>query len=652
MNELSDSDYPVLSRVNDPADLRGLQPDELDRLCIDLRKYLWDTITSIGGHLAGSLGVVELTVALHYVYNTPVDKLIWDVGHQGYIHKILTGRRDQLASIRQYGGISGFLKPSESEYDCFGAGHASTSVSAALGMAVARDLRNEDHSVVAIIGDGGMTGGLAFEAMNNAGHSGRDVTIILNDNQMSISPNVGAVPKFLAKMETNPLLSRVKDEIWELMGKSPVGSQTMREMAGRIEGSMKNLISPGMLFEEFGFQYFGPFDGHDVHVAIDVLKKVKGGHKHPALVHFLTCKGKGIECAEEDSVKYHAVKAPAKVEPGKPPITVIEPAREAYMNIFGHAVVQEAERDERVVAVTAAMKEGTGLVEFSKTYPDRFFDVGIAEGHAVTFAAAMAAEGLKPVAAIYSTFLQRAYDHMAHDAALQHLPVVFAIDRAGLVGEDGPTHHGNLDLAYLSTIQGMVVAAPRNGRELRNLLHTALRHQEGPFAIRYPRDKAPDVIDWEEKPALIKVGSWEVLREGKRLLVLATGTMVEAARPVIVAEEFPATLVNCRFVKPMDEILLADLLDSHEAVLSIEEGTGMGGLGSQIAMYMQKNGYRQPFRAMHLPDSFVEHGDRERLLEDCGLSPEHVTLAIEGMLQAEPVSPETRAAMKVHRDNK
>lgn len=640
MISITPDDYPILSRVEYPEDLRTLEEQELTQLCVDLRKFLWETITSIGGHLAGSLGVVELTVALHYVYNTPADKLLWDVGHQGYIHKILTGRRDQLDTIRQYGGISGFLKRTESEYDCFGAGHASTSISAAMGMAVARDLKKEDYSVVAIIGDGGMTGGLAFEAINNVGQSGRDITIILNDNQMSISPNVGAVPQFLAKMETNPNLSKLKDEVWRLMGKSPIGSEKMREFAGRFEGSLKNLISPGMLFEEFGLQYFGPFDGHDLLHNIDILKKIKSGHKHPVLIHFLTRKGKGIECAEEDAVKYHAVKAAAKVEPKKSAEPLVLP-KQAYMDIFGQALIEEAARDERVTAITAAMKEGTGLVDFSCAYPDRFFDVGIAEGHAVTFASGLAAEGLKPVVAIYSSFLQRAYDHVMHDAALQHLPVVFALDRSGLVGEDGPTHHGCLDLSYLSSIQGMVVAAPRSGNELRNLLHTAVHYQEGPFAIRYPRDKAPDLIDWSETPSLVKVGSWEVLREGRRVLVLATGTMVEAARTVIADEEYNVTLVNCRFVKPLDEILLAELLDKHEAVLTLEEGCANGGFGSQVALFMKKNGYEQPFRAMYLPDYFIEHGSRAKTLELAGLSPEHITLAIESLLQLEKT--ETRA---------
>ncbi|MCB9367453.1 MAG: 1-deoxy-D-xylulose-5-phosphate synthase [Calditrichaeota bacterium] len=639
MSIIDREQYPLLARIESPEDLRKLSLDELELTCAELRRYLWETINAVGGHLAASLGVVELSAALHYVYNTPEDRIVWDVGHQGYIHKILTGRRDKLASIRSLGGISGFLKRSESEYDSFGAGHASTSLSAAYGMAVARDMKKESHSVVAVIGDGGMTGGLAFEALNNAGHSGRDFTIILNDNGMSISPNVGAVPKFLAKMETNPLLGRIKDELWEMMGKSPVGKDTMRGFAGRFEASLKTLVSPGMLFEEFGFQYFGPFDGHNVREAVEILKNVKSSHKHPAIVHFLTRKGKGYDVAEADSVTWHAVKAPAKVEP-KPEATP-EPSREAYMDIFGKAMIQEAKRDSRVCAITAAMKEGTGLVEFSKECPEQFFDVGIAEGHAVTFAAGMAAEGMRPVAAIYSSFLQRAYDHVLHDCGTQHLPVVFGMDRGGLVGEDGPTHHGCYDLGYLSTIPGMVVCAPRDGQELRNLLHTGLHWNEGPFGIRYPRDKAPDHINWEEPPALIKVGSWEVLREGKKVAVLAVGTMVEAARKVILAEELNVTLVNCRFVKPMDEVLLEQLLDTHDALLTLEEGTGFGGFGSQVAMYLKSNGHNHLFHALHLPDNFVEHGGRSQILDIAGLSPRHISEAISGLVRAEvPAGPE------------
>jgi 1-deoxy-D-xylulose-5-phosphate synthase len=628
---------PVLPRVNNPEDLRSLSIEELEQLCSELRTELWDTITAVGGHLAASLGVVELTVALHYVYDTPTDKLVWDVGHQGYIHKILTGRKDRLRTIRQYHGLSGFLKRGESEFDTFGAGHASTSISAAYGMAVARDMKGEDHNVIAIIGDGGITGGLAYEALNNAGCSGRNFTVVLNDNGMSISPNVGSVKNFLAKMETNPRMSKLKDELWDMMGGVPIGSRTLRRLAHHAERTLKQFVSPGMLFEEFGFQYFGPFDGHNLRELIEIFQNVKTAHKHPAIVHVLSTKGKGYDVAEADPVKYHGVKGvPVKVEPKSPPLTV-QPPTLPYTDVFGEAVIQETARDEKTVVITAAMKEGTGLVKYSGQYPEHFFDVGIAEGHAVTFAAGLAVSGLRPVAAIYSTFLQRAYDHILHDCAIQHLPVVFALDRAGLVGEDGSTHHGCFDLAYLSSIPGMVVAAPRSGQELRNLLHTGLLYDKGPFAVRYPRDKAPDVIDWNAAPEALPIGKWEVLREGKRLLVLAVGTMVETARRAIATEELNVTLVNCRFIKPMDEELLKTLLTTHDSVLTIEEGTGQGGFGSRVALFMQEHGFGNHFAAMHLPDEFVEHGAREKLLELCGLSDAQIADAIGATLRGEPI---------------
>jgi 1-deoxy-D-xylulose-5-phosphate synthase len=647
---------PVLPYVKYPEDLRRLSIEELDQLCGELRTELWDTITAVGGHLASALGVVELTVALHYVYNTPEDKLIWDVGHQAYIHKILTGRRELLPTIRQYKGLSGFPKRGESEYDVFGAGHASTSISAALGMAVARDVLGEDHSVVAVIGDGGMTGGLAFEALNNAGTSGRNITVVLNDNGMSISPNVGAVAKFLVKAETNPRLSKLKDEVWKMLGgpalerarqqklstrrvteqvwrlfTGPVFERSrLQRIAGKMEAMLKHAISPGMLFEEFGFQYFGPFDGHNVRELIEIFSNVKTAHRHPALIHVVTVKGKGFEASETDPVKYHGIKGtpvPAKIEP-KPALEQAAVPTMSYMDIFGRCIVEETARNPKVVVITAAMKEGTGLVPFSIAFPDNFFDVGIAEGHAVTFAAGMAAAGLKPVAAIYSTFLQRAYDHILHDCALQNLPVVFCLDRAGLVGEDGPTHHGNFDLSFLASIPGMVICAPRSGAELRDLIHTGIEYHDGPFAVRYPRDKSPDTMDWNTEPRTIPIGSWEVLREGRDLLVLAVGTMVETARRAIEQNEFDATLVNCRFVKPMDEALLLQLLARHQSVLTLEEGTGDGGFGARVAMFMQEHGLTQRFSSLHVPDEFIEHGSREELLKLCGLSESHVAQAI------------------------
>lgn len=645
----------MIARVNSPADLKPLSFEELEQLCVELRTELWDTINSIGGHLAASMGVVELTVALHRVYDTPQDKLIWDVGHQGYIHKMLTGRRALLKTIRRYKGLSGFLKRDESDYDAFGAGHASTAISAAYGMAVARDLNGEDHNVVAIVGDGGLTGGLAFEALNNAGPSGRNFTVILNDNKMSISRNVGAVPKFLARMETNPKLSKVKDEVWKLLGESPVAARSLQKMAGRMEASLKTLISPGMLFEDLGFQYFGPFDGHNVRELVEVLENIKAAHKHPAIVHVLTMKGKGYDIAEADPIKYHAVKGvPAKIEPKAEaaPDVAPEVQRMAYMDIFGEAMIRETTRNPKVVAITAAMKEGTGLVKYATTHPNNFFDVGIAEGHAVTFAAGMATAGLRPVTAIYSTFLQRAFDHIVHDCALQKLPVLFCLDRGGLVGEDGPTHHGCLDLAFLSCIQNMIVAAPRSGEELRDLMRTGLTVEGGPMAIRYPRDKAPDLIDWDREPQAIPVGSWDVLREGKRVLVLAVGTMVEIARQAIAHDELNVTLVNCRFVKPIDERLLADMLAKHEAVVTLEENCGGGGLGSRVATFMKLHGWPQRFESVHLPENFVEHGTREQLLELCGLSDQQIAELIrriwKGEARGDAATPAGRLITRIH----
>jgi 1-deoxy-D-xylulose-5-phosphate synthase len=451
----------MLARIASPDDLRALPVNQLAQVCAELRSYIWETVNRVGGHLAPSLGVVELTVVLHYLFDTPRDRILWDVGHQGYGHKVLTGRREALRTIRQYGGISGFLKPKESPYDVFGAGHASTAISAALGVATARDLQGEKYRVVAVVGDGGMTGGLAYEGMNNAGVSGRNLILILNDNGMSISPNVGAISRYLTGVISHPFFNRMKADIWALTEKMP-RSQTLRQFVRRVEESLKTLFTPGMLFEDLGFRYFGPIDGHNLRELISVLEKVRD-FEGPILVHVQTRKGKGYSMAEVDPQKYHGVK-PVAAGSGK-----IEPARPvlAYTDVFAHALQELAAKEPRLLAVTAAMADGTGLLRFARAYPDRFFDVGIAEGHAVTFCAGLAMQGLRPVAAIYSTFLQRAFDQIVHDVALQHLPVVFCLDRAGLVGEDGPTHHGVFDLTYLGCIPGMVVAAPRNGRELR-----------------------------------------------------------------------------------------------------------------------------------------------------------------------------------------
>lgn len=611
-------DSTLLERVNTPADLRKLSVDELESLCGELREYLWKTITQQGGHLAASLGTVELTVALHYVYDAPKDKIIWDVGHQSYVHKILTGRKKEFATIRELGGISGFPRRDESEYDAFGTGHASTSVSAALGMAVARDLQGETHKVLAVIGDGGMTGGLAFEGLNNAGASGRDITVILNDNQMSISPNVGAIAKVLARMETNPLLGRVKDEIWNLLGKLPKGASQARELAGRIEGSLKNLLVAGILFEDLGFQYFGPFDGHNLRQLIEILQGIQP-HRHPVLVHVITQKGKGFDLSEKDPTKYHGIAvASSKINDNGAPIP------HSYTEVFSKAILAEAERNPKIVAITAAMSEGTGLIPFAERFPERFFDVGIAEGHAVTFAAGLAAAGLRPVCAIYSTFLQRAFDPIVHDVALQKLPIVFAIDRAGLVGEDGPTHHGVFDLTFLTAIPNMIVAAPRNGRELQNLLHTALTWENGPFAIRFPRSSIPDEIA-DHAPNPIPIGTWEQIQQGSDIAVLAVGSMVEIARDTaeeLAKDGIAISVVNCRYVKPIDEPMLQTIQSAHRFIITMEENTGIGGFASVIARALMSFNSRARLLSIHLPDRFVEHGARGKLLEQVGLSKE------------------------------
>ncbi len=607
----------ILSRINYPDDLRKLNRNELKQLAQELREYLLEIIPRVGGHFASSLGVVELTIALHYLYNTPRDLLVWDVGHQAYAHKVLTGRREALKTIRQLGGISGFLKREESPYDVFGAGHASTSISAALGFATARDLKGEDYKVVAIIGDGSLTGGLAYEGLNNAGQSGRNLLVILNDNNMSISPNVGAIASYLNAIITNPFYQRIKNEVWDLTAKIPPLTEKLRFLARKTQESIKSLLLPGMFFEDLGFRYFGPVNGHDLDELLNTLKNIKD-LPGPILLHVLTKKGKGYTEAEKFPHKYHGIKPIASSQQ-----KVQSKKLYSYTEIFGKTLVQLAEKSERICAITAAMCDGTGLTEFSEKFPERFFDVGIAEGHAVTFAAGLAANGLRPVAAIYSTFLQRAYDQIIHDVALQKLPVIFALDRGGLVGEDGPTHHGNFDLTYLNTIPNLILSAPRDGQELRNLLYTALMQDRYPFALRYPRDKAPDLVRFDAPFREIPIGSWEVLEEGKQVLILAVGAMVSeslrAAR-ILNQQNIHPTVVNCRFIKPMDEKLLSELLKSHEYVFTVEENSTEGGFGSKIARYMEEHGFGNSLKIRGIPDEFIEHGPRHTLLEMCGLT--------------------------------
>jgi 1-deoxy-D-xylulose-5-phosphate synthase len=616
---------PLLATINSPADLKRLSPDELVTLCDEIRHYIIDVIGAVGGHFASSLGAVELSVALHHVYDTPRDKILWDVGHQAYVHKILTGRRDLLPTIRHYEGISGFLRRDESEYDVFGAGHASTAISASLGIAKARDLKKENFKVVAVVGDGGITGGLAYEGLNNAGVSGTDITVVLNDNRMSISPNVGAISRYLTESITDPFVNRLRGEIWKALGKAPF-HERLQMAARRVDDALKSLIVPGMLFENLGFKYVGPIDGHNVTDVINVLKRAKE-IKKPVLIHLITRKGAGHQDAEKDPVKWHGVKAPEKpvitapassIESFKPKVRPIP----TYTEAFGETMVQLAMLDQRLIAITAAMATGTGLVKFSEQFPDRFFDVGIAEGHAVTFAAGMATEGLRPVCAIYSTFLQRAFDHLVHDVALQRLPVIFCLDRAGLAGEDGPTHHGNLDMAYLSTVQGMVVAAPKDGNELRDLLFTALAYNDGPFAIRYPKASAWK-FESSEKYSPIPIGSWEVVQPGTDFSILAVGPMVKSALEVaerLTSQGISAEVINARFVKPLDNEMLERLAVSRRLVVTIEEGSRRGGFGQAVAEWMQARRAQAVVECIAIDDVIVPHGVRSILLDLVGLS--------------------------------
>ncbi len=625
----ADTGAAVLERIDSPADLKALDTAELVRLCDEIRAFIVDVVSQKGGHLGASLGLVETTVALHRVLDLPEDRVVWDTGHQAYVHKVLTGRRDALWSIRQYGGISGFLKREESPYDAFGAGHASTAISAALGMATARDLSGGRRKVVAVLGDGAMTGGLAYEAMNNAGQSGRDLLVVLNDNGMSIAPNVGALASYLTNVVTNPRLKRLRDEMLHLVRRLPKMGEQVGDIAERLESGLRNAIVPGGLFDALGFKYVGPVDGHDLPHLLDLLPRVLAW-KGPVLLHVLTKKGKGLPPAEADDESFHGVAPFDKVTglalPSAPAATP------AYTKVFGQAMLEAAERFPDMVAITAAMPTGTGLNPFKAAHPDRFFDVGIAEAHAVCFAAGLACDGVRPVVAVYSTFLQRAFDQIVHDVSLQKLPVVFALDRGGLVGADGPTHHGVLDLAYLRCVPGLVVAAPKDGNELRDLLWTALEHRDGPFAFRFPRDNAPAGFDPARAPRVLPIGSWERVEPGDGAAILAVGTMVETARAAraAMASDGPApAVVNCRFVKPLDRDLLRRLRAEFRTLVTVEEGNLPGGFGDGVAAALEQDGLtREGLVRLGLPDGYVTHGGRERLLEDVGLTPAGIAAAI------------------------
>ena len=614
----------LLPKIKSPADIRDFSKQQLQQLVDELRYYTIETISQIGGHLAPTLGVVELTVALHKVFETPSDKIVWDVGHQGYAHKILTGRFDEFPSIRQFGGLSGFLKRSESDYDVFGAGHASTSISAATGIAQSRKHSGKNFRVVSVIGDGSMTGGLAFEALNNAGALKTPMIVVLNDNEMSISPNVGALNTYLTKIVTNPVYNHIREEIWNLSGKLPFGKSKARTMLHRIEDSLKSLLVPGMLFEELGFRYIGPIDGHNLNDLIDTFEKIKDV-RSPMLLHVLTKKGKGMASVDADkyhadAVRYHAVKPN-----GKLPAKKIESVP-VFQDVFGYLTCEVAKNRNDTVCITAAMREGTGLVKYAKEFPERYYDVGIAEGHAVTFAAGLATQNIRPIVAIYSTFLQRAFDHIIHDAAIQHLPVVFCMDRAGIAGEDGPTHHGALDIAYLKCIQDMIVTAPKDGNELRNLLYTGLDYKDGPFAIRYPKASS---IEFNKlgQAELLPIGSWEVLRKGEEGVILAVGPQVYDALNAaeqLVGRGVNCEVVNCRFIKPMDEDYLHKVIERFNKVITIEEGVSTGGFGESIAAFLSTNGFKGDINNISLPDKFVEHGPRQLLLDKYGVNQEGI----------------------------
>lgn len=624
----------LLEDINDPSDLRGLDVAQLEDLAGQVRDFLVDIAATKGGHFASSLGCVELTLALHHVYDTPEDRIVWDVGHQAYVHKLLTGRRGDLNTIRQYKGLSGFLKRNESPYDTFGAGHASTAPSAALGMKTAHDLKGEaGRKTVAIIGDGAMTGGLAFEALNNAGSSHRDMLVILNDNAMSISPNVGAVAHYLTYLTTHAYYRKMKTDIYSVLEKVPKVGESMGKFARRLERGVKGALVPGALFQAMGFHYLGPIDGHDMEELTSVLTKLRETESDgPTLLHVLTHKGKGYKLAEEDPLKWHGVK-PFDPETGKtkPPSVVVENPLPSYTNAFSDAMLEAAERHPEMVTITAAMPSGTGLNAFKERFPERFFDVGIAEGHGVTFAAGLAAEGMRPVCAIYSTFLQRAFDHVIHDCAIQKLPVVFAMDRGGLVGADGPTHHGVFDIAYMRMIPDMVVAAPRDADELADLLETALQH-EGPFAFRYPRDNSPSVRTRE--PHALPIGSWEKLREGSwDVTLLAVGAMVPTAQKVaesLAARGLDPTVVNARFVKPLDMDMLREASGKARLVVTIEEGCRTGGFGGAVveAAAEERLEFAEGVQVHALPDRFVTHGSRGELLEEVGLTPQAIEARI------------------------
>lgn len=627
----------ILEGIQSPADLKVLSRDDLRQLSQEMRERLIDVCSRTGGHIGAGLGVVELTVALHTVFDTPADQLVWDVGHQTYPHKLLTGRNGRMESLRQESGLSGFLKRTESEYDTFGAGHAATAISAALGIAAGRDVKGESFKVAAIIGDGSMGSGLAYEGMNNAGHSDRDIIVVLNDNEMSIAPNVGAMHKYLTSIQRNPLYNRLRSRIGDLVDNAPAPFTGMSTLVRKWEESVKSFLTPGVLFEELGFRYFGPIDGHDIDALMETFTAVKGMNT-PRLVHVITQKGRGFPAGDHGE-KWHAL------PPGHDPATgkqlKASTANAAWTAVYGKGLVELGAEHPGVCVITAAMPSGTGTGAFAKAYPNRFFDVGIAEGHGVTFAAGMATQGLRPIVTIYSTFLQRGYDNIIHDAALQHLPVIFAMDRAGLVGEDGETHMGLYDIPYMLAVPGMTVTAPRNGTEMLGLLRAAVDHTDGPFSLRYPRDASPDTPPEMSKIPATPYGTWEVMRQGREVAILAVGTMVETsmkAAEALAAEGLDVTVVNCRYLKPYDAVTLNAVLAGHSHILTVEEGAVVNGFGAFMSAIIQRAAPHVRVATHGVPDTIVYSASRAKQLAMLGLDAEGIATRVRALHESEAMA--------------
>ncbi|MGZ5246422.1 MAG: 1-deoxy-D-xylulose-5-phosphate synthase [Flavitalea sp.] len=627
---------PLLQMINSPADMKQLRREQLNQLCDELRQYIIDVVSVHGGHFAASLGVVELSVALHYVYNTPYDQLVWDVGHQAYGHKILTGRRENFYTNRKYKGLSGFPKRSESEYDTFGVGHSSTSISAALGMAMAAKYKKEDRKAIAVIGDGAMTAGLAFEGMNHAGVADTDMLIILNDNCMSIDPNVGALKEYLTDITTSPTYNKIKDDVWKALGKLPVGANFSREMASKLEHSIKGFVSNSSnLFEALKLRYFGPIDGHNITKLVDTLNDLQN-IPGPKLLHIVTTKGKGYSLAEKDQTKWHAPGLFDKITGEIYKKSHPAPQPPKYQDVFGHTIIELAEKNDKILGITPAMPSGSSLKFMMEKMPDRAFDVGICEQHAVTLSAGMATQGMKVFCNIYSSFMQRAYDQVLHDAATQHLPVVFCLDRAGLVGEDGPTHHGAYDIAYMRCIPGMIVSAPMNESELRNLMYTAqLDSLQEPMVIRYPRGEGV-MPEWRTPFQEIRIGTGRKLKDGKDIAILTLGHPGNFATQAIRelrSEGLDPAHYDIRFVKPLDEEMLHEVFSKYDRVLTVEDGTIVGGFGSAILEFMQQNNYSATVKMLGIPDRYVEHGTLKELHRECGYDAQGIAETVREMMK-------------------